>query len=91
MTACDIGLLHRQFDPLRPLAADDFEPYVDWQQEVDPGTPDVKSRLVRAFSRDGRVEQPATRLVTGHWGVGKTTELNRVSARLRQGEGGRPQ
>lgn len=89
VTACDVGFLHRQFDPLRPLAVDDFEAYVDWQHEVDSGTPDVKSRLVRAFSRDGRVEQPTTRLLTGHRGVGKTTELNRVSARLRDGEGGR--
>lgn len=85
----DIDLLRRQFDPMQALGVEDSEPYVDWQRWLEPDTPDVKSRLVRAFSRTRPAGHPVIRLLTGHRGVGKTTELNRLRARLENGEGGR--
>ena len=73
--------LYRQFDPLRPLAADETRLYVDWQRQV--GIEDVKDTLVNAFVRGG--DQNVWRLFTGHRGVGKTTELLRVGQRLAEG------
>lgn len=81
----DIAALHRELDPLRPLDENDDALYVDWQRELDPGVVDIKSRLVRAFVRNATPERPITRLLTGHKGSGKTTELNRVSSQLRSG------
>lgn len=66
---------------MRPLAADERELYVDWQRQV--GIEDVKETLVNAFVRGG--DQNVWRLFSGHRGVGKTTELLRVSQRLTDG------
>jgi hypothetical protein len=85
----DIGALFHELDPLRPLSADDSAVYVDWQRELAPNSVDVKSRLARAFARKATPERPVVRLLTGHKGSGKTTELNRVSRQLRQGLDGR--
>ena len=74
----DVTALYRELDPLRPLRGDENALYVDWQQQLDPGGRDAKSRLVKAFRRNASVERPITRLLTGHRGCGKTTELNRV-------------
>ena len=86
--ADDIISLYRELDPLRPLESDEEALYVDWQHAVDPGGADVKARLVRVFQRNASPTHPITRLLTGHKGCGKTTELNRVSSRLRAGERG---
>jgi hypothetical protein len=48
----NIEALYRELDPIRPLAADEDALYVDWQSALDPGAPDVKSRLVRSFTRN---------------------------------------
>jgi hypothetical protein len=86
----DIGALYRELDPLQPLEARDHDLYVDWQHELDPqGGTDVKSRLVRTFVHNAGPERPIVRLLTGHKGSGKTTELNRVSSRLQAGSDGR--
>jgi hypothetical protein len=85
----DITALYRQLDPLQPLGADDHGIYVDWQRELDPEAVDVKSRLVRAFVRNATPEHPIVRLMTGHKGSGKTTELNRVSSQLNGGVDGK--
>ncbi|MFN2629686.1 MAG: hypothetical protein ABR569_13780 [Gaiellaceae bacterium] len=85
----DFQALYRELDPLEPVAADDQLVYVDWQRQLDPVGGDVKSLLVREFVRDASPERPIVRLLTGHKGSGKTTELNRVSARLRSGGAGR--
>lgn len=84
-----IETLYREMDPLRPLAAHEDALYVDWQRALDPGTADVKSRLVRSFARNASPQHPITRLLTGHKGSGKTTELNRVTSRLRSGAAGK--
>ncbi len=84
-----VAALYRELDPLRPLAADEDALYVDWQHQLDPGTADVKSRLVRAFVRNASPQRPITRLLTGHRGSGKTTELNRVASALCNGAGGK--
>ncbi len=84
-----VAALYRELDPLRPLAAHEDALYVDWQHQLDPGTADVKSRLVRAFVRNASPQRPITRLLTGHKGSGKTTELNRVASALRSGAGGK--
>jgi hypothetical protein len=84
----DIDALYLEFDPLRPLEARDRDLYVDWQHELDPNGADVKSRLVRTFVRNAGPERPIVRLLTGHKGSGKTTELNRVSSGLRAGSDG---
>lgn len=86
----DIAALYQELDPLRPLEADEHGDamYVDWQARV-TGNADTKSRLVRTFVRNASAEHPITRLLTGHSGSGKTTELNRVSRSLRLGAEGR--
>lgn len=84
----DFQALYRELDPLEPLGADDHGVYVDWQHDLDPDV-DVKSWLTREFARDATAERPIVRLLTGHKGSGKTTELNRVSYRLRSGAAGR--
>jgi len=82
----DVGALYRQFDPLRPLEANQEGDalYVDWQKELAPQ--DVKGLLANsiAFSADLAV----VRLFTGHRGTGKTTELKRVKRMLEDGTGG---
>jgi hypothetical protein len=85
----DVSPLYRELDPLRPLEGDENALYVDWQRELDPRAADVKSRLVRAFVRNASPERPITRLLTGHKGSGKTTELNRVRRRLEEGQDGK--
>jgi hypothetical protein len=80
--------LYRELDPLRPLSADDAL-YVDWQHELDPGGTDVRSRLARVFVRNASPDRSITRLLTGHKGSGKTTELNRVASALRDGSCGK--
>jgi hypothetical protein len=82
----DFPALYRELDPLRPLGADDHGVYVDWQRELDV---DAKTWLVREFVRNAAPERPIVRLLTGHKGSGKTTELNRVSDRLSNGSGGK--
>jgi hypothetical protein len=77
--------LSAQFDPLRPLDADETDLYVDWQDRLDTAD-DVKVRLANSIARS---PGPVTRLFTGHRGAGKTTELNRVRQRLEDGIGGR--
>ena len=77
--------LSAQFDPLRPLEADETDLYVDWQEQLDIAD-DVKGRLANSIARS---PGPVTRLFTGHRGSGKTTELNRVRQRLQDGLGGR--
>ncbi|MGH3851795.1 MAG: hypothetical protein ACRDRT_19260, partial [Pseudonocardiaceae bacterium] len=77
--------LSAQFDPLRPLEADETDLYVDWQEQLDTAD-DVKVRLANSIARS---PGPVTRLFTGHRGAGKTTELNRVRQRLEDGVGGR--
>jgi hypothetical protein len=79
-----IDALYQQFDPQRPLGAEETRLYVDWQQTV--GTEDVKNSLVNAFVRSG--DQNVWRLLSGHRGVGKTTELFRVADRLESGASG---
>jgi hypothetical protein len=83
----DVAALYRELDPLRPLEGSEDALYVDWQLELDPDTTDTKSRLVRAFLRNASPERPITRLLTGHKGSGKTTELNRVRRQLEEGGG----
>jgi hypothetical protein len=83
-----VAALYRELDPLRPLAADDAL-YVDWQHELDPGGADVRSQLVRVFIRHASPDRPLARLLTGHKGSGKTTELNRVASALRNGTRGK--
>jgi hypothetical protein len=82
----DAGPLYRQFDPLRPLEANQEGDalYVDWQKELAPQ--DVKGLLANsiAFSADVAV----VRLFTGHRGTGKTTELKRVKRMLESGTAG---
>jgi predicted AAA+ superfamily ATPase len=72
-----LAALTQQFDPLRPLQANeqDNQLYVDWEREL-RADEDVKRKLARGFARSGRVR--VALLVTGHRGVGKTTELLRV-------------
>ena len=77
--------LSAQFDPLRPLGANETDLYVDWQERLDIAD-DVKIRLTNSIARS---PGPVTRLFTGHRGAGKTTELNRVRQRLEDGFGGR--
>lgn len=76
-----IDLLSDQFDPLAPLHANDKDSalYVDWQATLDPDN--VKVLLTNAFAR--RRATTKWRLLTGHRGVGKTTELYRVQRALR--------
>lgn len=84
----DFPAMYRELDPLQPLGAEDHGVYVDWQRKLDPHV-DVKSWLVRKFAPDATPERPIVRLLTGHKGSGKTTELNRVSDRLSSGGAGR--
>jgi hypothetical protein len=74
--------LYQQFDPLRPLEADEEDLYVNWQADV--GSEDVKERLAESIALSGTV--PVCRLFTGHLGIGKTTELKRVKRVLETGE-----
>ncbi|MDQ3672271.1 MAG: hypothetical protein M3364_07525, partial [Actinomycetota bacterium] len=79
--------LFRELDPRRPLGADEDALYVDWQKKLDPGAVDVRSRLARSFLQNASPERPITRLLTGHRGSGKTTELLRVAKQLSAGSG----
>lgn len=83
----EVTALYQQLDPLRPLGGDEDALYVDWQRRLDPDGRDAKSRLVQTFRRNASPERPITRLLTGHRGCGKTTELNRVRDTLRAGDG----
>lgn len=73
-----LAALYQQFDPAHALEADEADLYVDWQREIDAD--DVKQRLANSIANSGPI--PVCRLFTGHKGVGKTTELNRVKQRL---------
>ncbi len=73
--------IYQQLDPAKPVAPDDEALYVDWQARLD--LDDVKTRLVNSIALAGPV--PVCRLLTGHRGVGKTTELKRVKRRLESG------
>lgn len=77
-----ITALYRELDPLRPLNADEVDLYVDWQSRLDPDQADIKSRLTREFLRQATPERTIVRLLTGHRGSGKTTELLRVKQEL---------
>lgn len=83
-----VKALYRELDPLRPLGADEQALYVDWQPLLDPGGRDAKALLVTTFRRNASPERPLTRLLTGHRGCGKTTELHRVRRALRDGDAG---
>jgi hypothetical protein len=74
--------LYQQFDPTRPLEAEEEDLYVDWQRELK--LDDVKLRLANAIALSGPI--PVCRLFTGHRGVGKTTELKRVKRILETGQ-----
>ena len=74
--------LYQQFDPTRPLEADS-DLYVDWQREL--RRDDIKQRLANSVSLAGDIA--VSRLLTGHRGVGKTTELKRVK-RILEGDPG---
>lgn len=74
----EVTALYRELDPLRPLGGDEDALYVDWQKLLDPDGRDVRSRLVQTFRRNATPQRPIVRLLTGHRGSGKTTELNRV-------------
>jgi hypothetical protein len=84
----EIEALFQAFDPLRPLEADEDLLYVDWQRRLEPDGADAKSRLAREFVRNATPERPIVRLLTGHKGSGKTTELHRVASQLRDGSRG---
>lgn len=84
----EIEALFQAFDPLRPLEADEDLLYVDWQRRLEPDGADAKSRLAREFVRNATPERPIVRLLTGHKGSGKTTELHRVASQLRDGTRG---
>ena len=73
--------LYQQFDPARPLEADEQTLYVDWQNRL--GLDDVKVRLAESIALSGSL--PVCRLFTGNRGVGKTTELKRIKRRLQEG------
>lgn len=75
--------LYQQFDPLQPLPVSDNTLYIDWRHELMPYD-DVKLRLVNAVARSGGA--PVARLLTGHRGTGKTTELYRVQQMLMEGK-----
>lgn len=75
------ALFYQQLDATEPLPAKDEDRYVDWQKLV--RADDMKSNLARGLALSGRV--PACRMVTGHRGVGKTTELLRVQYQLQEG------
>lgn len=85
----DVGALHRRFDPLRSLSAAESDLYVDWQAAVAPSRQTVHEALVDAFERVARPERPIVRLLTGHLGTGKTTELDRVAHQLSSPDAGR--
>ena len=76
--------LYQQFNPTRPLEADEDDLYVDWQQELNRD--DIKQRLANSVSLAGDIA--VSRLLTGHRGVGKSTELKRVK-RILEGDGSR--
>lgn len=78
-----ITRLYQQFDPVRPLGAHEDNLYVDWQTRT--GLEDIKKTAVRSVLLAG--DQPTWTLVTGHRGVGKTTELRRMKTRLESGTG----
>ena len=74
--------LYQQFDPAKPLEANQHNLYVDWQRTLGPDN--LKELLARGIARSG--DMLCTRLFTGHRGVGKTTELKRVKELLETGE-----
>jgi hypothetical protein len=81
-----LGVLYKQFNPMRPLTADDKSDralYVDWQAELVGREDAVKYRLARSIV--GSANQASTHLFTGAQGAGKTTELHRVKHLLREG------
>jgi hypothetical protein len=82
----DVGALYRQFDPLKPLEANEQGDalYVDWQAELAPQ--DVKVLLANSVALSPQV--PVIKLFTGHRGTGKTTELMRVRRKLEEGTAG---
>jgi hypothetical protein len=61
--------------------------YVNWQEQKSLAPDDIKKLLARGIARS---EIPVCRMLTGHRGVGKTTELKRVKQRLESSETGRP-
>ncbi|MFN0145984.1 MAG: hypothetical protein ACKVT1_05705, partial [Dehalococcoidia bacterium] len=76
--------LYQQFAPDEALDPGDSR-YVDWPSQVD--VEDAKSNLASSIALGGTT--PQTRLITGHRGTGKTTELKRVKRLLESGEEGR--
>jgi hypothetical protein len=86
MARVDIDELYDQLQPLRPLEATEIELYVDWQSRLKEAD-DVKRRISHSISYSRR---PTIRLFTGHRGMGKTTELNRIRQILTHGRAGRP-
>jgi len=81
------GMLYKIFDPARELTTspEDSRLYVDWQAELMPHD-DPKTRLANSIALGLGAHQ--CRFVTGHRGVGKTTELRRVERMLMTGAAG---
>jgi len=81
----NVADLFNSFNPMLPLRAADEHLYVDWQRQL--GVDDVKRHLTQAIAYG---EGPGnTYFLTGHRGVGKTTELFRVKRHLETGVAGR--
>lgn len=85
----NVAALYSQFDPLRPITLDDEDLYVDWQRALYPAGKDPSSRVVRQYQRHATPERPIALLLAGQSGVGKTTELLRISSRLTLPDRGR--
>jgi hypothetical protein len=77
--------LYSKFDPAQPLKDEGDPLYLDWQARL--GGDDVKRLLAKGIALGAGI--PECRFLTGHRGVGKTTELYRVKAALERGDQGR--
>jgi hypothetical protein len=77
--------LYSGFDPTQPVPLELAGVYYDWQPMLSGDN--VKTRLANSIGLAAGV--PQVRFLTGHRGVGKTTELYRVKATLERGDTGR--
>ena len=65
MTVDKRAALYQQFDPTRPLEADEEDLYVDWQREL--GFEDVKQRLANSIAFSGPSRSAACLRDTVAW------------------------